>query len=415
MCGRCRFTLRADGVPTACYRNHPPSRTINLHMNRQSYNVSPGSSLPVIRQDAATDGSGTTTTDGCRNNNNYAVHCMKWGLIPSFTKKTDKPDFYKMFNARSETLKEKASFRRLLPKNRCLVAVEGFYEWKKDGSKKQPYYVHFKDGRPLVFAALYDSWKNSEDETLYTFTIITTSSSSTLQWLHDRMPVILGDKASTDAWLMDSSSSAFEGVLKPYESSDLGWYPVTSAMGKPSFDTPECVQEIQLKMEVKNPISKFFTTKHIKQEEETKSMVKCSIDKPAETEQLDSMKEESDINVNKYKPTETLQLCSVKVESSTDNNINKPDETNQLESVKEELDIDDDKQISAGKADLDSKLKDTMGKSQVKRDFKEFAEDSKGRTGKTDKGSKSPIKKKKIFKGPGDKKQPTLLAFFGKK
>lgn len=95
-----------------------------------------------------------------------------------------------------------------------------FYEWKKDGSRKQPYYIHFKDGRPLVFAALYDSWQNSEGkkfaegckeltlsiikdhvnftlytlnvdvilltagETLYTFTIVTTSSSSTLQWLH---------------------------------------------------------------------------------------------------------------------------------------------------------------------------------------------------------------------------------------
>ncbi|WVZ05320.1 hypothetical protein V8G54_018666 [Vigna mungo] len=125
------------------------------------------------------------------------------------------------FNARSESIDEKASFRRLLPKSRCLVAVEGklerlglgvgdaeafisisflspeiesqgpdsmganiFYEWKKDGSKKQPYYIHFKDGRPLVFAALYDSWQNSEGETLYTFTIVTTSSSSALQWLH---------------------------------------------------------------------------------------------------------------------------------------------------------------------------------------------------------------------------------------
>nr|GMD18748.1 embryonic stem cell-specific 5-hydroxymethylcytosine-binding protein [Ipomoea batatas] len=94
---------------------------------------------------------------------------MKWGLIPSFTKKNEKPDHYKMFNARSESIKEKASFRRLLPKNRCLVAVEGFYEWKKAGSKKQPYYIHFKDGRPLVFAALFDSWKNAEGGSPYSF------------------------------------------------------------------------------------------------------------------------------------------------------------------------------------------------------------------------------------------------------
>uniref|UniRef100_A0A7N2MLC0 Embryonic stem cell-specific 5-hydroxymethylcytosine-binding protein n=1 Tax=Quercus lobata TaxID=97700 RepID=A0A7N2MLC0_QUELO len=91
---------------------------------------------------------------------------------------------YMLFNARFESINEKASFCRLIPKNRCLVAVEGFYEWKKDGQKKQPYYIHFKDGRPLVFAALYDAWENSEGEILYTFTILTTSSSSALQWLH---------------------------------------------------------------------------------------------------------------------------------------------------------------------------------------------------------------------------------------
>ncbi|CAH9119636.1 unnamed protein product [Cuscuta europaea] len=139
---------------------------------RPSYNLSPGFNVPVVRREE------NPNEDG------VVVHCMKWGLIPSFTKQNKKPDHYKMFNARSESIKEKASFRRLLPKNRCLVAVEGFYEWKKDGSKKQPFYIHLKDVRPLVFAALYDSWKNGEEEVIYTFTIVTTSSSSSLRWLH---------------------------------------------------------------------------------------------------------------------------------------------------------------------------------------------------------------------------------------
>ena len=108
-----------------------------LYSYRPSYNVAPGSYMPVLRRDK----------DG------VAVHCMKWGLVPGFTKKTDKPDFFKMvktllfwfyiclsslipvlrywsyflqFNARSESIAEKASFRRLLPKNRCLVAVDGY-------------------------------------------------------------------------------------------------------------------------------------------------------------------------------------------------------------------------------------------------------------------------------------------------
>ncbi|XP_010547833.1 PREDICTED: embryonic stem cell-specific 5-hydroxymethylcytosine-binding protein isoform X2 [Tarenaya hassleriana] len=257
MCGRARCTLRPDDVPRACHRHGVPARFLHTDRYRPSFNVAPGASMPVLRRDSGGDGNG----DG------VAVHCMKWGLVPSFTKKTEKPDFFKMFNARSESVSEKASFRRLLPKNRCLVAVEGFYEWKKDGSKKQPFYIHFKDGRPLVFAALYDSWQNSEGETLYTFTILTTSSSPALLWLHDRMPVILGDKDSVDMWLDDPSTSRLKTVLKPYESPDLVWYSVNPAIGKTSFDGPECILEIPLKAPEKNLISKFFSAKQPKREE----------------------------------------------------------------------------------------------------------------------------------------------------
>ncbi|KAF8055253.1 hypothetical protein N665_1300s0001 [Sinapis alba] len=252
MCGRARCTLRPEDVRRACHRHSFPAHFLHLECYRPSYNVAPGSYMPVLRRD---------------NDGGVAVHCMKWGLVPGFTKKTDKPDFFKMFNARSESVAEKASFRRLLPKNRCLVAVDGFYEWKKEGSKKQPYYIHFKDERPLVFAALFDSWQNSEGETLYTFTILTTASSSALDWLHDRMPVILGDKDSVDTWLDDPSTSKLQPLLAPYEKSDLVWYPVTSAIGKLSFDGPECIQQIPLKASQNSLISKFFSAKQPKTEE----------------------------------------------------------------------------------------------------------------------------------------------------
>ncbi|KAF8089447.1 hypothetical protein N665_0506s0052 [Sinapis alba] len=252
MCGRARCTLRPEDVRRACHRHDFPAHFLHLECYRPSYNVAPGSYMPVLRRD---------------NDGGVAVHCMKWGLVPGFTKKTDKPDFFKMFNARSESVAEKASFRRLLPQNRCLVAVDGFYEWKKEGSKKQPYYIHFKDERPLVFAALFDSWQNSEVETLYTFTILTTASSSALDWLHDRMPVILGDKDSVDTWLDDPSTSKLQPLLAPYEKSDLVWYPVTPAIGKLSFDGPECIQQIPLKASQNSLISKFFSAKQPKTEE----------------------------------------------------------------------------------------------------------------------------------------------------
>ncbi|XP_020425226.1 uncharacterized protein LOC18766273 isoform X1 [Prunus persica] len=373
MCGRARCTLRADDIPRACHRSHGPVRTVNMDRFRPLFNASPGSNLPVVRREDGGDGDGVV------------VHCMKWGLIPSFTKKTEKPDHYKMFNARSESICEKASFRRLIPKNRCLIAVEGFYEWKKDGSKKQPYYVHFNDGRPLLFAALYDFWENSEGndistvcypvgEKLYTFTIITTSSSSALGWLHDRMPVILGDKGSTDSWLSGSSTSNFDSLLKPYEGPDLVWYPVTQAMGKVSFDGPECINEIQLKTEGNNSITKFFMSKGTKKEELN----------PKDTSFYDS---------------------------SVKNDLPK--------SVKEEPEGKEktEQPASTEKCENDSKgqtiSQEGVSKGQTKRDYEEFSADSKPVAYETSEMSASPAKKKVNPKSSVDK-QPTLFSYFGK-
>ncbi|MBA0784410.1 hypothetical protein Gotri_006902 [Gossypium trilobum] len=415
MCGRARCTLRADDIPRACHRNDGPIRHVNMDRYHPSYNVGPGMNFPVVRRD---DGS---NTDGA----GIVLHCMKWGLIPSFTKKSDKPDFFKMFNARSESVCEKASFWRLLPKSRCLVAVEGygtkdgsvlevvqvilpeeltlssfvslfpnfllvfisilfnkeavtfvrFYEWKKDVSKKQPYYIHFKDGRPLVFAALYDSWENSEGEALssysglceklHTFTILTTSASSTFQWLHDRMPVILGDKGSTDAWLNGSKTDM---LLKPYENPDLVWYPVTPAIGKLSFEGPECVKETQ----EKNSISKFFSTRKVEKEQES-NMEQSVCDESVKTNLLNNLKEEP---------------------RSTDDRL-------------------------ASLTDKDHDLKSNVpvpslgdvGKSQAKRDYEELLADTKP---SKDEIETSPARKKGNIKGGGDK-QPTLFSYFGKK
>ncbi|CAN6545022.1 unnamed protein product [Malus baccata var. baccata] len=364
MCGRARCTLRADDVTRACHRTHAPVRTVNMDRYRPSYNVSPGSNLPVVRREDGADGDGVV------------LQCMKWGLIPSFTKKTEKPDFYRMFNARSESICEKASFRRLVPKSRCIVAVEGFYEWKKDGSKRQPYYVHFKDGRPLLFAALYDSWGNSEGEKLYTFTIITTSSSSALGWLHDRMPVILGDKESTDTWLDGSSSSNFDSLLKPYEGPDLVWYPVTSAMGKVSFDGPECINEIQLKTEGNHSITKFFLAKGTKKEELN----------PEDTSSDDTSAKK---DLSKM----------VKEEPESKEDTEQPYSTQQCE--------------DESKCNVSTLSQEGVSKGQAKRDYEEFSADSKPVAYVTNKKSASLAKKKVNPKSSLDK-QPTLFSYFGK-
>ncbi|KAL5698525.1 hypothetical protein ACHQM5_029553 [Ranunculus cassubicifolius] len=373
MCGRARCTVRANDISRAIGINNGGfTSTIQMDRYQPRYNVAPGSYMPVVRRG---DGS-----DGGQGN---VLHCMKWGLVPSFTKKTDKPDHYRMFNARSESLCEKASFRRLIPNNRCLVTVEGFYEWKKDGSKKQPYYIHLKNGEPLVFAALYDSWSNSEGEVMYTFTIITTSCSSSLQWLHDRMPVILGNKSSIDEWLNGPPSSKFTTLLKPYEDSDLAWHPVTPAMGKPSFDGPECINEIPLKSEEKNLISNFFSKKkELGMEQESNPFIKGESLEGGETKT--SKYEKSTIDEE--------EKCGIKRDYDQLSSDLKPFSENP-------------KKLSLSPVKKEEKSENSSD-DELTSEVKPYAENAK-------KARMSPMNKKGKGKKVGGKQQ-SLLSFFGK-
>jgi len=170
---------------------------IDQELYHPTYNAAPGAWTPVLRQD--------------RKSGQLTLQTMRWGLIPSFTKPEETPDFWRMFNARSESVAEKPSFRRLLPTHRCIIILEGFYEWRKEGGdpKKQPYYIHLAGDEPMAMAGLYDFWKDAAGNVLQTYTILTTDSGKRLEWLHDRMPVILRDKKAQTLWLdtLDASKT----------------------------------------------------------------------------------------------------------------------------------------------------------------------------------------------------------------
>ena len=179
----------------------------------ESFNLAPTQYAPVVWQPQGT----------------REVLNARWGMIPRWV---DKPADFKasMFNARAETLTEKASFKRPFKSQRCLVPASGYYEWKKVGSDKQPFYIHKEDSSPFAFAGLYDCWQK-DDEELYSYTIITTSPNALMKNLHDRMPVILAPE-HFDAWLdTDSDVGELEALLKPYEG-QLEAYEVDKRVGK---------------------------------------------------------------------------------------------------------------------------------------------------------------------------------------
>ena len=135
------------------------------------YNVAPGQRAPVVTQAV----------------NGHELRDMRWGLVPSWA--TDPSAGFRTINARCETVGDKPSFRSAFRHRRCLVPASGFYEWRKEGKRKQPYLLRPRHGM-FAFAGLWESW-SGEAPPLESFTILTTAANDLVRPLHDRMPVVM--------------------------------------------------------------------------------------------------------------------------------------------------------------------------------------------------------------------------------
>ena len=143
-----------------------------------------------------------------RQDGGRVLDAMSWGLVPSWSK--DKTRAASMINARSETLIEKPSFRNLVSEHRCVLPIQGFYEWQNLPSdmkkpKKQAHYISRVDERPMTLAGLWTIWKQPDSSLLRTCTIITTEANEKLSPIHHRMPVIL-ELNSVEIWLGESKT-----------------------------------------------------------------------------------------------------------------------------------------------------------------------------------------------------------------
>ena len=143
-----------------------------------------------------------------RQDGGRVLDAMSWGLVPSWSK--DKTRAASMINARSETLTEKPSFRNLVSEHRCVLPIQGFYEWQNlpgelKKPKKQAHYISRVDERPMTLAGLWTIWKQPDSSLLRTCTIITTEANEKLSPIHHRMPVIL-ESDSVEIWLGESKT-----------------------------------------------------------------------------------------------------------------------------------------------------------------------------------------------------------------
>ncbi len=166
---------------------------------------------------------------------------LRWGLIPYWAKEAKIGN--RMINARAESVAEKPAFSWSFKKKRCLVAADGFYEWKKEGKAKQPFLIRRQDGGPFAIAGLWSSWRDPErGQPVETFTILTTDANDLLRPLHDRMPVIV-DPEKFDLWLDPRMEDAMKllPLLVPHAVDGFETFPVSRAVNSPAHDEPDCI------------------------------------------------------------------------------------------------------------------------------------------------------------------------------
>ena len=224
MCGR--FTLRT------------PARELVSHFMfagipdlSPRFNIAPTQPVGVVRQ------------SGNAGSRQWVP--MRWGLIPSWAK--DASIGNRTINARSETAASKPAFRSAFRRCRCLVAADGYFEWQRQGKRKQPYYFQRADAGPFAFAGLWESWRDPGAEQparpIESCTIITAAADRFVAAYHDRTPVVLSPEDYA-RWLDPDLTDAdrLQSLLAATAAPTWKIEPVGTYVNNPRNDGPACIE-----------------------------------------------------------------------------------------------------------------------------------------------------------------------------
>ncbi len=216
MCGRYASSRRPDDLVSYFEVQEPPEEHLP-----PTYNVAPTDPVyaVLVRHDVR------------------QLRVLRWGLVPSWAK--DAKGAARLINARQETVADKPAFRAAYQRRRCLLPADGYYEWKVEGGRKQPWFLTSRDGAPLAMAGLYEVWRAPDESWLRTCTVITTSAPDEVGEIHDRAPLLVPREA-WGTWL-DPAVDDPQGLLVPGVPGVLDAWPVSSAVGNVRNDGPELV------------------------------------------------------------------------------------------------------------------------------------------------------------------------------
>lgn len=197
------------------------------------YNIAPTQMVPVVRQHPR---------EPWRD-----LSLLRWGLIPSWSR--DASGAARAINARCETVATLPAFRDSFQSRRCLIPADGFYEWQKRGSAKQPYCFEVDDGELFAFAGIWDRWKDPQGQWIRSCSILTTTPNAVTSAVHDRMPVIL-DRDHYDLWLdpgMTDTAVVME-MVGPFDARRMRGYPVSSRVNQVQNDDAECSARVVIQV-----------------------------------------------------------------------------------------------------------------------------------------------------------------------
>ncbi len=170
---------------------------------------------------------------------------MRWGFVPEWVK--DPADFPLLVNARAESLRYKPSFKTAIRHRRCIFMADGFYEWQREGTEKQPFLFRMRDRGPIPIAGLWETYADPDGGEIDTCAIVTTDANGLMSAIHDRMPVILSEQG-VERWLATNVYSVKEAMAEAKPCSDdwLDMMPVSKRVNNARMDDAGVQEEVNV-------------------------------------------------------------------------------------------------------------------------------------------------------------------------
>lgn len=192
---------------------------------RTEFNIAPTQIIPVLTFEEAT----------------WQVKEMRWWLTPYWSKEPTTK--YSTFNAKSETLATSSAFREPFKTRRCIVPASGYYEWRKEGSEKLPYYIEPDDDPGFAFAGLWDRWQ-SEDQVIESCTVITAAAPEAMKHIHSRIPVHLTAEQAR-CWVSNATPlNVLNDMLQPEIRTTIRVTPVSTVVNNARNKDDRCIEPL---------------------------------------------------------------------------------------------------------------------------------------------------------------------------